>query len=66
MHDRQHQADRFGLGKKKNRKSAPDAKSGNKSQDADDKSQEIDDKAQEAFDLVLETTEAQFGDRGDD
>ncbi len=45
-------------GKKKARKSAPDAKPDTKVQE-----QEVDDKAQEAFDLVLETTEALFGDR---
>jgi len=44
--------------KKKARKSAPDAKTDTKVQE-----QEVDDKAQEAFDLVLETTEALFGDR---
>src|SRR6056297_2285513 len=43
-------------GKKKTRKSAPDDKT-------QSKAPEVDDKAQEGFDLVLETTEAMFGDR---
>jgi uncharacterized protein (TIGR00288 family) len=43
-------------GKKKTRKSAPDDKT-------QSKTPEVDDKAQEGFDLVLETTEALFGDR---
>lgn len=50
-------------GKKKTRKSTPDTKSDNKATEVNDKASDLDDKAQEAFDLVMETTEALFGDR---